>query len=102
MLPPNRLLQIRVIPRQAPKRFLDHLPQFLDPRVVVRFDVALGELGFVARAGAASKGEVLRGRVGRASWEVWVGWVGGVCDSGVGAGEGGRCWHFCGRGPGRQ
>lgn len=95
LLPLNRPLQIRIIPRQTPQRPIDHLPQAFDLRVIARSDVALCEPGSLARAGAAAEGERCGGRVGGAVWEVWVGAVVGCGDGGVGAGEGCCCWHCC-------
>ena len=56
--PRDRLLQIRIIPRQLPQPFLDSPSQIVDLRVIFSLDVVLREPGFVARAGAAGEGQV--------------------------------------------
>ena len=99
LLPLNRLLQLRVVPCQVPKRSIDHVPQFIDLRVVLRSGVRFSILSLLARTGAAWEGERLRRRVGRPCWEVRVPGFGGLGDGGVVAGEccsGHRGWRGLG------
>lgn len=66
----NCSLQIRIIPREMPKRILNHLPHTIDPRVIIRSDIRFGVLGLRAGAGSAGEGKGRGGRIGRAVWEV--------------------------------
>lgn len=94
LLPLNRSLQKRIVPRQIPKRVVDHVAHPFDLRLASPPDVGFGPLGLRAGAGAAGEGEGARGRIACAGWEVWVWGMGGVCGGGVVAGEVccGHCW----------
>lgn len=93
LLPLNRSLQIRIIPRQMRQRILNHVPHSINPRPILRSNIRFYVPGLRAGASAAGEREGVWGRVGRAGGEVGVSGSRGVSDGGVGAGECCRRWH---------